>query len=54
MFGQFQKKFTNKLHHTLEDVSDFIKNALVDLTESKIKRICGFEYVFPGLYWTFY
>lgn len=52
VWAVLKRKFTNKLHHTLEDVSDFIQNALVDLTESKIKSICGFEYVFAGLNWT--
>ena len=47
-----KRKFTNKLHHSLEEVSDFIKNAIEDLTASRIKSVCGFEYVFAGLNWT--
>lgn len=47
-----KRKFTNKLHHSLEQVSDFIKVAIEDLTTPRIKSICGFEYVFSGLDWT--
>lgn len=47
-----KRKFTNKLHHSLEEVSDFIKIAIEDLPASRIKSICGFEYVFAGLDWT--
>ncbi|MDQ2862168.1 MAG: IS630 family transposase [Bacteroidota bacterium] len=47
-----KRKFTNKIHHSLEEVSDFIKIAIADLTTDKIKSICGFEYVFSGLNWT--
>jgi transposase len=47
-----KRKFTNKIHHSLEEVSDFIKNAIEDLTASRIKSVCGFEYVFAGLNWT--
>jgi len=47
-----KRKFTNKLHHSLEEVSDFIKNAIGDLPASRIKSVSGFEYVFAGLNWT--
>jgi len=47
-----KRKFTNKLHHSLEEVNDFIKNAIEDLPASRIKSVCGFEYVFADLNWT--
>ncbi|HUZ61943.1 MAG TPA: transposase [Hanamia sp.] len=47
-----KRKFTNKLHHSLEEVSDFIKNSIEDLPASRIKSVSGFEYVFAGLNWT--
>jgi len=47
-----KRKFTNKIHHTLEEVSDFIKNAIEELTPFKVKSVCGFDYVFAGLDWT--
>ena len=47
-----KRGFTNRLHHTLDKVSDFIKNATEDLTSKKVKSVCGFEYIFTGLNWT--
>ena len=47
-----KRKFTNKLHDTLDQVSDFIANSIKELTKEKIKKTCGFEYVFFNLNWT--
>lgn len=47
-----KRKFTNKIHHSLEEVSEFIINATATQTPQIIKRICGFEYVFSGIDWT--
>ena len=47
-----KRKFTNKLYNTLDQVSDFIENNITELTKEKIKKTCGFEYVFFNLNWT--
>ena len=47
-----KRKFTNKVHYTLDEVSEFIKSAIQDLTVRKIKSVCGFDYIFSGLNWT--
>ncbi len=47
-----KRKFTNRLHNTLDEVSDFIKNATQELTTSRIKSVCGFEYIFSNFNWT--
>lgn len=47
-----KRMFTNKIHYTLEEVSEFISTAIGTLTTTKIKSICGFDYVFEGLNWT--
>lgn len=47
-----KRKFTNKLHKTLEEVSSFITEAIESLTIDKVKSVCGFEYVFAGIHWT--
>jgi hypothetical protein len=53
MFGQFLKrKFTNQIYYTLDEVSEFIKNATQELTAGKVKSVCGFDYIFSGLNWT--
>lgn len=47
-----KRKFTNKLCKSLEEVSLFITESTMQLTENSVKKICGFEYVFSGLIWT--
>lgn len=47
-----KRKFTNKLCKSLEEVSLFITESTMQLTENTVKKICGFEYVFSGLIWS--
>ena len=51
MWEHFKRKFTNKLHKTLDDVSEFITNELGKLTEQSVKKTCGFDYVFSNINW---
>lgn len=48
-----KRKFTNRLHSTLDEISDFIKHATEELTATKVKSVCAFDYVFSGLNWTY-
>jgi transposase len=52
MWGIMKRKFTNKLYHTLEEVSEFITNTTASITKESIKKTCGFEYVFSETIWT--
>lgn len=52
MWAMLKRKFTNKLFHTLEEVSEFISNATAKLTKESVKKNCGFEYVFLNTIWT--
>jgi transposase len=47
-----KRKFTNKLHKSLEEVSQFITEAIIELTPMGIKRTCGFEYILLESIWT--
>lgn len=47
-----KRKFTNKLHKSLEEVSLFITEAISQLTTMGIKRTCGFEYILLESIWT--
>jgi transposase len=47
-----KRKFTNKLQHSLEQVSEFITEAVTILTEQKVKSTCAFNYIFAELKWT--
>jgi hypothetical protein len=52
MWGILKRKFTNKLHHTLEEVSEFITKATANITKEAIKKTCGFSYIFSETIWT--
>lgn len=47
-----KRKFTNKLYKTLDEVSEFITEAIKSLNADKIKTTCGFPYIFSGINWT--
>ena len=47
-----KRKFTNKLFKTLDEVGVFITEKIQILTQSSVKKTCGFDYVFLGLDWT--
>jgi transposase len=47
-----KRKFTNKLHTTLDEVSEFITEATNSLSEDNIKTTCSFAYIFAGFNWT--
>lgn len=52
MWAILKRKFTNKLYHTLEEVSEFITNATATITKESIKKTCGFKYIFLNTIWT--
>jgi transposase len=41
MWAILKRKFTNKLHHTLEEVSEFITKATANITKEDIKKLVG-------------
>lgn len=52
MWEILKRKFINKLHRTLDEVSALITLELSKLTEQSIKKTCGFDYVFSNINWT--
>ena len=46
-----KRKFTNKLHQSMDQVSQFIKETIEVLTAERVKSTCGFEYVFLQIIW---
>ena len=47
-----KRKFTNKLYHTLDQVSEFIEHAIQLLSTEQIISTCSFNYIFSNLIWT--
>ena len=52
MWAKFKRAFTNKLHKTLKDVSDFISQQVQNLKPEETKTTCAFEYIFINSFWT--
>jgi transposase len=48
----FKRKYTNKFHKSLDEVSSFISDTIKSLTSETVKSTCGFKYVFQNLFWT--
>jgi transposase len=47
-----KREFTNKLHKSLSDISDFITKSSQKLTKISVKSTCSFEYISSALNWT--
>lgn len=52
IWWKMKRAFTGKLHKTLDEVSDFITNQVLILSNDVVKSICGFEYILSCPFWT--
>ena len=52
IWWKMKRAFSGKLHKTLDNVSEFIKNQVTILTKENVKSICKYEYVFSYPFWT--
>ena len=52
IWWKMKRAFSGKLHHTLNKVSDFINDQVAILTDSNIKSICKYDYIFSCPIWT--
>ena len=52
IWWKMKRAFSGKLHKTLDNVSDFIKDQVTILTKEHVKSICKFEYIFTYPLWT--
>ena len=52
IWWKMKRAFSSKLHKTLDQVSEFIKNQVVNLTKEQVMSTCGFEFIFSSHYWT--
>lgn len=52
IWWKMKRAFSGKLHKTLDNVSEFIKNQVTTLTTEKVKSTCGFEYLLSSPIWT--
>lgn len=47
-----KRKFTNKMHHSLKEISQFMDKEIKELTTEIIKSVCAYQYVFQNIDWT--
>jgi len=52
MWAILKRKFSGKLHNTLNEVSEFITHGIKKFTEKGIKKTCALDYVFSDINWT--
>ncbi len=52
IWWKMKRAFSGKLHKTLDNVSEFIRNEVTILTVKQVKSICRFEYIFSCQFWT--
>jgi len=52
MWAIMKRKFTNKWHKTLDDVSLFITETIKNISAAEIKKTCSFPFVFDSIDWT--
>ncbi len=47
-----KRAFSNKLHKTLDELSEFITKEVTLLTEQHVINNCRFDYIFFCSFWT--
>ncbi len=52
IWAVLKRKFTNKIHFTLDEVSIFIETEVKLISKSMIQSICSFPYIFKDIDWT--
>ena len=52
IWWQMKRAFNNKVHSTLNEVSEFLTQTVNGLTAEQIISTCAFEYIFSTLNWT--
>jgi transposase len=52
IWAKYKRKFTNKFYKSLEDVEDFIIEAVNATSKKEVISICGYSYIFLDKIWT--
>jgi len=47
-----KRKFTNKMHHSLKEISQFMDKETKELTKEIIKSVCAYQYIYQNIDWT--
>ena len=52
IWAKYKREFSNKFYNSLEDVEDFITNAVKKTSKKEVMSICGYGYVFLDQIWS--
>jgi transposase len=52
IWWKMKRAFSGKLHHTLDNVSEFIKNEVEILSNENVKSICKYSFILSCPFWT--
>jgi transposase len=52
MWAKYKRTFTNRLHKSLDELSNFIKEVVKNTSKDCIISTCSFSYIFEGTFWT--
>jgi transposase len=52
IWAKYKREFSNKFYNSLEDVEDFITNAVKMTSKKEVMSICGYGYVFLDQIWS--
>lgn len=51
MWAKYKRAFSNNFYENLDDVEDFITQAVNATTKNEVASICGFGYIFSDGIW---
>ena len=52
IWAKYKREFSNKFYSSLEDVEDFITNAVKKTSKKEVMSIFGYDYVFLDQIWS--
>ena len=52
IWAKYKREFSNKFYSALEDVEDFITNAVKKTSKKEVMSICGYDNVFLDQIWS--
>ena len=51
IWARIKRAFTNKLFHSLEQISDFLDKAIAEISKSIVISTCAYKYIFFDPFW---
>jgi len=52
IWAKYKREFTNRFYKTMDQVEEFMINAVCQTSKKEIMSICGFGYIFSDKVWT--